>query len=205
MVTMSILKLVSSTFIDGMWAVAMAPTMMTISGSIFHPLEAMLAIIGLYLLFFAWFASGKNLSLPYVNSINYMVRLGSMSVGGSFWYNNPLTQSISGQNLALQWHLCVRHVRGSSQLGTMFSWGLLLKVPIFMRVKQRDFSDEIRSFLISPTALLCLLTLIEYICCCLRVSSTCSHVSRSFELHMGHVIVGYLWRPKNICFLALPM
>ena len=22
---------------------------------------------------------------------------------------------------------------------------------------------------------------------------------------MGHVIVGYLWRPKNICFLALPM
>jgi hypothetical protein len=50
-------------------------------------------------------------------------------------------------------------VQGSNQLGTVFSWGLLLKVPAFMRVKHRDFSDEIRSFLISPTALLCLLTL----------------------------------------------
>ena len=74
-----------------------------------------------------------------------------------------------------------------------------------MRVKHQDFSDEIRIFLISPTALLCLLTLSECIFCCLHVSSTCSHVSGSFELHMGHVIVGYLWQPKNICFLALPM
>ena len=97
------------------------------------------------------------------------------------------------------------HVQGSSQLGTMFSWGLLLKVPAFMRVKHRDFSDEIRSFLISRTALLCLLTLSECICCCLHVSSTCSQVFGSFELHMGHVIEGYLWWPKNICFLALPM
>jgi hypothetical protein len=27
----------------------------------------------------------------------------------------------------------------------------------------------------------------------------------SVELHMGHVIEGYLWWPKNNCFLALPM
>ena len=84
MVTMGILKLVSSAFIDGMWAVALAPAVMTISGSIFHPLEAILAISGLYLLFFASIASGENLSLQYVNSINCMVRLGSMSLGGSF-------------------------------------------------------------------------------------------------------------------------
>ena len=96
-------------------------------------------------------------------------------------------------------------MQGSSQLGTVFSWGLLLKVPTFMRVKHRDFSDEIRSFLISPTTLLCLLTLSECICWCLHVSNTRSHVSGSFELHMGHVIVGNLWWPKNICFLALPM
>src|SRR5665213_2050512 len=74
-----------------------------------------------------------------------------------------------------------------------------------MRVKHRDFSDEIRSFLISPTALLCLLILSECICCCLHVSSTCSQVFGLFELHMGHVIEGYLWWPKNICFLALPI
>ena len=48
---MGILNLDSSAFIDGMWAVALAPAVMTMSGSIFHPLEAMLAISGLYLLF----------------------------------------------------------------------------------------------------------------------------------------------------------
>ena len=83
------------------------------------------------------------------------------------------------------------HVQGSSQLGTMFSWGLLLKISAFMRVKHLDFSDEMSSFLISPTALLCLLTLSACICCCLHLSSTCSQVSSSFELHMGHVIEEY--------------
>ena len=90
--------------------------------------------------------------------MNCMVRLGFMSVGGSFLYGNPLTQSMSGLSLELQWHLCMLHVQGSSQLGTVFSWGVLLKVPTFMRIKHRDFSDEISSFLISHTALLCLLT-----------------------------------------------
>jgi hypothetical protein len=75
----------------------------------------------------------------------------------------------------------------------VFSWGLLLKIPAFMRVKHRDFSDEIRSFLISPTALLCLLTRRECICCCLHLSSICNQVSGSVELHMGHVIEGYCW------------
>ena len=84
MVAIGILKLVSSAFIDGMWAVALTPSVMTISGSIFHPLEAMLAISGLYLLFFASIASGENLSLQYVNSMNCMVRLGSISLGGAF-------------------------------------------------------------------------------------------------------------------------
>ena len=84
MVAMGILKLVSNAFMDGVWAVALAPAVMTIKGSIFHPLEAMLAISGLYLLFFATMASGENLSLQYVNSMNCMVRLGSMSPGGSF-------------------------------------------------------------------------------------------------------------------------
>jgi len=84
MVAMGILSLCSRIFIDGMWVVARAPAVMTISGSIFHPLMAMLSISGLYLLFFASIVSGENLSLQYVNSINCMVRLGSMSMGGSF-------------------------------------------------------------------------------------------------------------------------
>ena len=84
MVAMGILRLSSSIFIDGMWAVALAPAVMTISGSIFHPLEAILSISGLYLLFFASIASRENLSLQYVNSIYCMVRLGAMSIGGSF-------------------------------------------------------------------------------------------------------------------------
>ena len=94
---------------------------MTIRGSTFHPLATILAISGLYLLFFASIASGENMSLQYVNSINCMVRLGSISVGGSFSYGSPLTQRISYLNLALQWHLCVPHVHGSSQLGNVFS------------------------------------------------------------------------------------
>ena len=78
--------------------------------------------------------SGENLSLQYVNSMNCMVRLGSMSVGGLFWYGKPLTQRMSGLSLELQWHLCVPHVQGSSQLGTVFSWSALLKMPAFMRI-----------------------------------------------------------------------
>jgi hypothetical protein len=59
MVTMGILKLVSSAFIDGMWAVAMATAVMTISGLIFHPLEAMLAISGLYCYFLLQLLLGR--------------------------------------------------------------------------------------------------------------------------------------------------
>ena len=83
MVAIGILRVSSSVFIDGMWAVAQAPAVITISGSIFQPLEAMLSISGLYLLVFNSVASLENLSLQYVNSINCTVRLGSMSIGGS--------------------------------------------------------------------------------------------------------------------------
>ena len=134
MVGIGILNLFSSAFIDGMCVVALAPEVIIIRGSTFHPLAVMLSISGLYLLFFASSVSGENLSLQYVNSINCMVRLGSISVGGSAWYGNPLTHRMSGLNLELQWHLCVPHVQGSSQLGTVLSWGALLKVPAFMRV-----------------------------------------------------------------------
>ena len=121
MVVIGSLNLSSRAFIDGMYVVALAPAVIIIRGSTFHPLAAIQSIKGLYLLFFASIVSGENLSLQYVNSINCMVRLGSTSVGAALWYGSPLTQRISGLNLELQWHLCVPHVQGSSQLGTVFS------------------------------------------------------------------------------------
>ena len=62
-IVMGILRLSSRIFKDGVWAVARAPAVMTISGSIFQPLEAILSISGLYLWFFASIASRENLSL----------------------------------------------------------------------------------------------------------------------------------------------
>ena len=58
--------------------------------------------------------------------------------GGGSLYGRPLTQSMSGLSLALQWHLRFSHVHGSSHGGTVFSCGLLLKVPAFIRIKHRD-------------------------------------------------------------------
>ena len=121
MVGIGILNFFSIDFIEGVCVVALAPAVIIIMGSTFHPLAAILSVNGLYLLFFASIVYGENLSLQYVNSMNCMVRLGSMSVGGSCWYDSPLTQRMSGLNLALQWHLCVPHVQGSSQSGTVFS------------------------------------------------------------------------------------
>ena len=46
MVVIGILSVSSKIFIEGMWAVALAPAVMTIRGAIFHPLEAMLSISG---------------------------------------------------------------------------------------------------------------------------------------------------------------
>ena len=102
MIGIGILKCVLSDSIDGICVVALAPAVMTMRGSTFHPLAMILAISGPYLLFFASNVSGENLSLQYVNSINYMVRLGSMSVGRSFWYGRPLMQRMSGLNFELQ-------------------------------------------------------------------------------------------------------
>ncbi|KAG0597390.1 hypothetical protein M758_UG334300 [Ceratodon purpureus] len=52
MVGKGILKLSTSSFIDGMCVVALAPAVMTIGGSTFHPLAVILAINGLYLWFY---------------------------------------------------------------------------------------------------------------------------------------------------------
>ena len=63
MVGIGILNLFSSAFIDGICVVALAPAVIIIRGSTFHPMATILSINGLNLLFFASSVSGENLSL----------------------------------------------------------------------------------------------------------------------------------------------
>ena len=81
---LGILNLSSSSFIEGMCVAALAPAVMTMSGSTFHPLARILLISGWYLLVLASRVSGENLSLQYVNSMNCMVRSKFIFVGGAF-------------------------------------------------------------------------------------------------------------------------
>ena len=65
-----ILNFSSNILIKGVCIVALAPAVMTISGSIFHPLLLMLSRSDWYFSIFRVMASDENLSLQYVNSIN---------------------------------------------------------------------------------------------------------------------------------------
>ena len=69
-VSLGILNFSSKIFIEGVCVVALAPAMMTISGSTFHPLLVTLSISGWYFSVLRVMVSGENLSLQYVNSIN---------------------------------------------------------------------------------------------------------------------------------------
>ena len=40
--------------------------------------------------------------------------------GGGWLYGCSMTHNMSGLNMALQWHLWVPHVHGSSHVGTVF-------------------------------------------------------------------------------------
>ena len=69
-VSFGILNFSSKIFIEGMCVVALVPAMITISGSIFHPLLVMLSISSWYFSILRVMVSDENLSLQYVNSIN---------------------------------------------------------------------------------------------------------------------------------------
>ena len=79
------LNFVSIIFIEGMWRVALALAVITISGSTFHPLFLMLSISVWYFSSFRVVVSRENLSLQYVNSINCILRLLLGSTGGFDW------------------------------------------------------------------------------------------------------------------------
>lgn len=77
-----ILTLVSRIFIEGMYVDALAPAVITISGSTIHPLFLMSLMRGWYFSIFLAVVSGENLSLQYVNSINCTLKLMFGDVGG---------------------------------------------------------------------------------------------------------------------------
>lgn len=87
-----------------------------------HPLIAMLLKNGWYFAVLLLRDSMANLSLQYVNLINYMVRYGVGFSSRGYLYGWPMTQSKSGLNMALRWHLWVQQVHGNSDVGTMFFW-----------------------------------------------------------------------------------
>ena len=96
------LNFVSSCFIEGACVVPLAPAVMTMSGSTFQPRSLMSSISGWYFRILLFMVSWENLSLVYVNSISWTVRLAVGDDGGLLWYGSPLMQSISGLSLALQ-------------------------------------------------------------------------------------------------------
>ena len=61
------LSFVSSSFIEGMWVVALAPDASTMSGATFQPRAIILLMSGWYFVIFLSFVSAENLSLQYVN------------------------------------------------------------------------------------------------------------------------------------------
>ena len=69
------LKVCYSCFIDGVCVVPLAPAVMIISGSIFHPCWVMSLISGWYFWILLLIVSSGNLSFVYVNSINCIMRL----------------------------------------------------------------------------------------------------------------------------------
>ena len=68
-----------------MWDVALAPAVITISGSTFHPLFLMLSFSAWYFPSFKIIVSGENLSLQYVNSMNCILKLLLGFIGGFDW------------------------------------------------------------------------------------------------------------------------
>jgi hypothetical protein len=98
------LSFVSSSFIKGMWVVALAPaaSTYTMSGAVFQPLAMILLMSGWYSVVFMSLVSAVYLSLQYVNSINYIGIFGVGDSGGGWLYGWPRMHMMSCLTLALQ-------------------------------------------------------------------------------------------------------
>ena len=112
----------------------LAPVTSTMSGATFQPFAMMLSMSGWYFAIFLSRVSTANLSLQYVNSMNCMVVPSVGVSGGGRLYGWPMMHIMLGLSLALQWHLWVLHVHGSSHGGTVLSWGISLCDLAFINV-----------------------------------------------------------------------
>ena len=79
---MEVIEILNVVSIDFM--VALAPAVITINGSTFHPNELISSGRGSYLFILCVVVSGANRSLQYVNSINCIVMVGSGIIGGGW-------------------------------------------------------------------------------------------------------------------------
>jgi hypothetical protein len=66
--------------------------------------------------------------------MNCIVFSGVGASGGGELYGWPMSHSMLGLSLALQCHLWVSHVHGSSHVGIVFSCGDLLYEPAFISI-----------------------------------------------------------------------
>ena len=98
------LSIVSRFFIDGMCVVTFAFVTNTMSEATFHPLvmTKMLFMSGWYFVVILSRVFVANMSLQYVNSINYMVSSCARAFGGGWLYKWSMTHNMSGLSLALQ-------------------------------------------------------------------------------------------------------
>lgn len=124
--------------------------------------------------------------LQYLNLMNEMVRLGYKPSGGSFWCNNPFTHNTSSLNCALHCHLWYMHMHGSSHGEILFSSGLLLKVPAFIRMLLWDLLvDTSSSMNFIKKILYCVFLLIKHVC--VVVYNLRGHVT------IYLILLSYLW------------
>ena len=90
--------------------VALAPPVMTISGSTFHCVFDIIVYEWFILLYVLFIVPYSILLLQYVNSVHCIVKLSIGFVGVGYLYASPFTHKMFGLNLALQWFLCWPHV-----------------------------------------------------------------------------------------------
>ena len=74
----------------------LSPSVITMSGSTFQPCARRLSMRSWYFWILLFLVSWENMSLMYVNSINWTVRLSIGDGGGLLWYGSLLMQSRSG-------------------------------------------------------------------------------------------------------------
>jgi hypothetical protein len=110
------------------------PIVIVIRGFVFHCLFLIALISGSYLACFCVIACLGNLLWQYVNLMNCIVYVCEGNKGVGVWFGTPSIHMMSGRSLAWHWHLVCVHVHSMSHSGTVCSWLMLLRLPVFVSV-----------------------------------------------------------------------